>query len=114
MSNEDNIQAIERNIAKAKSAMDLGTALERLRINRDFKKIVLEGYFEQEAIRLVHLKADPNMQKPESQLAILNQIDAIGTLVQYFNTVMFRADLASKSISDDEAMRDELIEEDAK
>ena len=105
------IQEIELNIREAKKLVEAGAALERLRNNTDFKKVVMEGYFEQEAIRLVHLKADKNMQTPESQASIVAQIDAIGALHEYFRVVMFRASMAEKAIEADEQTRDELLAE---
>ena len=105
------IQQIEANIKQSQKIVDLGESLERLRSNRDFKKVILEGYFEQEAIRLVHLKADPNMQTQERQQSILLQMDAIGSLNQYFNTLYMRATMANKAIVSDEQMRDELLAE---
>ena len=107
------LQAIENNIKQAQKTADLGDSLERLKSNRDFKKIVLEGYFEQEAIRLVHLKSDPNMQSADSQKAIATQMDAIGMFKQYLGLVSFKAALAGKSIEADEYARDELLEEGA-
>lgn len=108
---QNRIEEIELNIQQAKSIVDLGNSLERLRSNRDFKKVIIEGFFEKEAIRLVHLKSDYNMQDPESQKSILAQIDAIGTLSQYFNTVRHHAMLAEKAIESDEETRDELLQE---
>ena len=105
------IQQIELNIAEAKKIVDLGQALNRLENNRDFKKLILEGFFSHEAVRLVHLKADPNFQTPERQQSINTQMDAIGSLAQYFNTVNRNAALAAKSIDADEQTRDELLVE---
>ncbi len=105
------LQAIEHNIKQAQKTVDLGEAYERLKNNRDFKKVVLETYFEQEAIRLVHLKSDPNMQTAESQKSIAMQMDAIGTLQQFFRTLQYKADMAGKSIEADEYTRDELLAE---
>lgn len=105
------IQAIEENIRQAKKIADFGDAVERLKSNRDFKRVILEGYFEQEAIRLVHLKADPNMQSPDNQKSILTQMDAIGALSQYFNTALFKAGMARKAIAADEETRDEILAE---
>ena len=109
MNTEDTVQQIELNIKESRKVADLGDALARLKTNRDFKKVILEGFFEQEAIRLVHLKADTNMQSAESQKAILTQLDAVGALAQYFRTLEFRASLANKSIQFDEQTRDELL-----
>jgi CHAT domain-containing protein len=112
MSN-DAIQEIELNISEAKKVVELGASLERLRNNRDFKKVIQEGYFQQEAIRLVHLKSDYSFQTPERQKSILTQIDAIGNLNQYFETVFHQASLARKAIEADEYTRDEILAEGA-
>lgn len=105
------IQEIDANIREAQKYVELGNTLERLRENRDFKSIVLEGYFEKEAIRLVHLKADPSMQTPERQASILTQIDAIGAVRQYFDSVLHRANMAAKQIESDEMTREEILAE---
>jgi hypothetical protein len=110
---QEQIQAIEANIREAKKFVEQGEALERLRTNRDFKKVISEGYFEREAIRLVHLKADPNMQSPEMQKSIVAQMDAIGSLDQYFKAVFQQANMARKAISSGEEMIDELRDEDS-
>lgn len=108
----DQIKEIELNIKQAQKIVEQGNALERLRSNSDFKKIISEGYFEQEAIRLVHLKADQNMQSESHQKSIIAQMDAIGALNQYFQTVFHRASLAGKAIEADEQTREELLAED--
>lgn len=114
MDNTQAIQDIELNIKQAQLLVDTGNALERLRSNRDFKMIISEGYFKEEAVRLVHLKGDPSMQTVEYQESIIKQMDAISALNQYFNTVFHRASLAEKAIEADEETRDEMIAEDIK
>lgn len=109
--NDNELQQIETNIKQARNLADLGNCLERLRNNRDFKKVIMEGYFEQEAIRLVHLKSDPNMQTNDKQSSIVSQMNAIGTLRQYFSTVSTLASMAAKSIESDEQTRDDLLSE---
>ncbi len=107
----DTIQAIERNMKKAREVLEFSAALERLRGSRDFKKVVLEGYFEQEAIRLVHLKSDPNMQTPTIQQSIAGQIDAIGQLSQFFSTALQKSAMASRQLQADQEMIEELAAE---
>ena len=107
----DTVQAIEANIKEARKIVEIGQSLERLQSNRDFRKVVLEGYFEQEAIRLVHLKSDPAMQSADSQKSIVTMMDAIGALHQYFQTVFHKASIAKKAIVSDEEMRDEILAE---
>lgn len=111
MSHTDTVQAIEKEIQHSKELVELGKGLERLRSNRDFKKIIVEGYLEQECIRLVLLKADQNMQSTEKQASIVKQMDAIGALHQYFQTVLVKASIAEKSLVADEQERELLIVE---
>ena len=108
---QDTLATIEQSIKQAKELVDVGAALTRLRSNRDFKRIILDGYFDKEAVRLVHLKGDANMQSAESQKSILSQMDAIGALASYFSTVNYKAGMAKKAIAFDEETRDELSQE---
>lgn len=108
----DKLAQLEMNISRSKETVAIGEALNRLMSNRDFKQVVNTGYFEQEAIRLVHLKADVNMQTEESQKSIIMQMDAIGAFKQYLQLVEFKASMAVKGIAFDEATREELLAED--
>jgi hypothetical protein len=105
------IERLEHSTHKAKEHLDLGNALERLLNNRDFKAVIQHGYFEQEAIRLVHLKADPAMDRPDKQANILRDIDSIGALSGYLSEIERRADLAKREIADNELMLEELRSE---
>lgn len=104
----DTIQEVERDIAMAKQSIELAVALARLKDNRDFKSVVLDGYFKDEAVRLVHLKADPHFQSTEMQQSILAQINAIGALHEYFKVIEFHARQAAKAIEAGEQTIEEL------
>ena len=105
------LQQIESSIKASDELIVVGKCLERLYNNRDFIKVIKEGYFEKEAIRLVHLKADPDRQTEQSQKSIVSQMDAIGNLSQYLNTLQFKVGMAYKAKASDEEMRDELLAE---
>lgn len=107
----DLIQELDEDINKAQQLIDLGSALERLMHNPDFKKVVMQGFFEKEAIILVHMKADPNYQDKDNQEQIMKRLDAIGTLNQYFRNIGNQADLASKAIDAAENTRSEILRE---
>ena len=109
MNTEDQIKQIDRNIEAAKATLELSGALERLLTNRDFRKVIAEGYLTQEAVRLVKIKGEPAMQTSEKQAAILRDIDSIGSLHQYFNTIFMQGGIAEKQIGADEEMRVELL-----
>lgn len=110
MSQHD-IEEVELNITQAKEFVALGRSLERLMSNRDFKKIFREEYFEKEAVRLVHLKGDHNMQTPESQSSIEKQMDAISSVTMFLNKVQHQAYLAEKAIEDGEDALESLRNE---
>ena len=106
------LKQIEKDIERNTETVEFGKALERLSSNRDFKRVVLDGYFTTEAKRLVHLLSNQNMQTADKQAAIHNQMVGIGQLSQYFNNITLMASQASKAIAAEEEMRDELIAED--
>lgn len=110
MSNHE-LETLELNIKAAKKSVDLMKSVERLTKNRDFKAVILEGLFEQEAIRLVTLKGDPSMQSAEDQEAILKQMDAIGGLRSYLTATMQMGRMAEKAIKEDEETREEMLAE---
>lgn len=110
---EEQTNTIELNIKEAKKIIAKGNSLERLFSNKDFKKVILEQYLESEAIRLVHLKADPNMQDEDSQKTILQQMDGIGCLRSFFRNVQHQKMLAEKAIEEDERTLDEMRNEGA-
>lgn len=103
------IEAIDKQIEQAKDTIELGLAIERLRSNKDFKQVVLTGYFEKEAVRLVHLKADPAMQSEASQLMIKKLMDSIGGFSQYLSTTLQLASMAEKNLASHEEEREEIL-----
>ena len=111
MNNLNTLQAIDKQIEQAKELVELGKAMERLRSNREFKKVIIDGYLTTEAVRLVHLKADPGMQKPESQASIIKQMDAIGTFCEYMHVISQQASIAQKAVETGEADKEDFLAE---
>lgn len=105
------IAEVEMNIKEAQKMVELGKSLERLRNNRDFKKLILDDYLEKEAVRLVHLKSDSNTQDERSQASIMRDIDAVGSFTQYLNLIVYKADSAKQGIAEAEETLDELRNE---
>lgn len=105
---EQEIQSVEISIEHAKETVERSKAVGRLIKNKDFKKVVLDGYFEKEAVRLVLLKSDPNWQSAEAQKDIENQMIAIGGFRNYLNTINQLGQMAANALADDEATLSEL------
>lgn len=108
---EFDLETVELSIKAAKKTVATAKSVERLRKNRDFKQVVLDGFFQDEAVRLVTLKADPNLQSAENQESIIKQMDAIGAFQQYLNTCLALGNMAEKALEEDEATREEILAE---
>lgn len=108
---DQEIRQLDEDIKRNQKLIDRGAALDRLFSNRDFKRIVVEGYINEEAVRLVHAKANPGLQNEAAQKAIVRDIDAIGSLNQYLHGIIRNAAIAQRDNQNNEAARDELIEE---
>ena len=106
------IKELEANNESAKEFIELGSALERLFSNRDFKRVVLNGYFKDEAIRLVHLKGALESQDSDTQKDIIGKIDAISNFSNYLKSIEKNAELSNKTVVLDEETRNEIISED--
>ena len=98
-------EAIELNMEDAQASINLADALDRLSSNKDFREVVLEGYFREEAVRLVHLKGAAGARDPQVQTDIDKEIGAIGCLRNYFGLLQQKREWAKQAI---EAGREEL------
>jgi len=108
---DQNIETIEISIKQGKETVDKMNSLLKLTKNKDFKKVIDDGYFVEEASRLVLLKADPSLQSTEDQRQIDNSILAIGYFRQYLATIFQLGRMAEKSLKEDEEVREELMSE---
>jgi len=111
MVQEIDLETIEVSMEQALKAVKLKKNMQRLKANRDFKAVVMEGFFEQESVRLVLLKADPSLQGPEEQADIIKQIDAIGAFRQYCSRVLQFGTMAEKELVSLEETRGEILAE---
>ena len=110
---DTSIQEIQVDIDEAKLTIGLRDSLDRLGKNSDFDKIINNGYFKEEAYRLVHLKAAPAMQAPERQDALIKAIDAIGSLQQHFHMIYVMGEQAENALQQaDQALEEMAMEGD--
>jgi len=105
------IEQIEISIDSARKDVEKMDGLLRLIKNKDFKSLIDDGYFVDEASRLVILRADPSMQEDRVQKNIDDSITAVGHFRQYLNTVMQIGRMAEQGIKEDEETRQELLAE---
>jgi hypothetical protein len=105
------VQDIDISIEQATSTINKMVSFNKLRNNKSFEEVILKGYFEEEASRLVLMKAEPSMAGPQDQELLLKHIDAIGYLRQYFNTILQFGRMAEKAKLADEQTREEMLAE---
>ena len=112
MSEIDNqIEEVELSIDNANEAVDLMEALLRLTKNKDYIKVIAEGYLKEEAIRLCHLRADYNFRSDEDQEGLMKAIDGIANFRQYCASLVQMGRGAQNAITADEQTREELLAE---
>jgi hypothetical protein len=107
----EQLETIELSIEQAKGMIAKLEAAQRLITNKDFTLLVDEGYFRDEASRLVLLKSDPSMQGDNEQREIDNGILAIGGFRKYISTVFQMGNTAMRTLADDENTREDLLNE---
>jgi len=105
---EQDLEQIELSLEHAKLSIDNMKALNTLSHDKNFVKLITEGYFRDEASRLVLLKADNSMQKEEHQATIEKSIIAVGYFRQYLSTIYQLGNMAEKAMADDEITREEI------
>ena len=108
MSTEEQIHHVEIDIEQAKKSIERMEALDRLQRSPDFELIFNQGYFIDEAARLVWLKADPNMYGEREARQIAGMIDAIGYVRQYLATIYGLGRQAQQALPRHQQTREEL------
>ena len=112
MNTSDSVETIEISIEHAKKGVNKMNSVFNLSKNRDFIDVIDKGYFEEEASRLVLLKADHSQQSPEDQASIIRAIDAIGNFRQYLGSVIQIGKMMEKTLADDTDTQHQMLRED--
>lgn len=75
--------------ADAQRKVELLRKVNRLLSNPDFIELVTEGYFRDEAVRLVHAKSaqTPEFTRPEMQAKLDTDIKSIGSFANYLGNL---------------------------
>lgn len=105
------VETIEVSIEECKTKVAMNDAVDRLWENKDFRTVVLDGYFRDYAVEMVTAKSNPGCQTEQIQAAIIRSIDGIGNLKQYFSKLDKEADMARQAILDSEIELEELRSE---
>lgn len=107
-----NLLEIEAQIEQLKKEVEFGKLIEKLQRNSEFKKVVIDDYFEKEAIRLVHAKADQTMQSEAKQKYLDDAMKGISAFSDYLRTKLTIARQAADQLVSAEDLRADLLEGD--
>lgn len=103
MSNPTNEkEELELEMVEASYWAEKVDALNRLKDNKDFQSLILEGYFKDKAINGVSLLAHEAIKREGKRGDIMEQLVAISNLEDYFMTVTQLGNGAKADLFDDE------------
>ena len=68
--------------------VEMYEALSRLHDNPDFQKVILEGYFKDEPIRITSLLATDYVRREGVRPVLMEKLVAISSLEDYFQTIV--------------------------
>jgi hypothetical protein len=83
----------------------------KLESNREYKKLILDGLFKEEASRLVAISAEPSMAR-EADL-IMESIRSISHFQQYMRSVIQMGTIAENNLAEHMEMLEEVRAEEA-
>ena len=110
MNTSEQLEAVELSIEAATKAIKKRSILVELTADTKFEEIIINGYFKEEASRLVLLRATPTGR--DNLAEIDDMINAIGNVRQYLHTIMQLGAQAEKAMAEAEITREELLAED--
>ena len=109
---EQQMHEVEVTIEQCEKQIAQAEALQRLHKNADFKKLILEEYFEKNAIRAVMMKSASGHEGEKEQKNLDNVLIGIGQLGQYFHKIFAFGEGASRAMEEHKTTMEELLAED--
>lgn len=107
------IETVELTIEEAQKKVDRAESLRKLHGNREFKRIILEGYFEAEAQRLIGCigNSAPTLKAQRDEMLL--ELQAISKLKEYFGSILREGREMEQSIREHNEMLAEMRAEEA-
>lgn len=99
-------EVVEATLEHDRIAVRKHEKLKKLLSNREFRAIVEEGYFKEEAARLVLMIGDPSAKHVRDE--IQNALTGISYFNQYLRGIQQLGEVARNQIPENEELLDEL------
>lgn len=93
------IEEIELSIEAAKEMVERGRMADKLATYPEFRKLVLDGYFRDEAARLAHLSSDPNLPE-DIRNHVLRDMQGVGAFKRFLMTIRQLGEMAAREIDE--------------
>ena len=103
------IEEVEIEIELAQRIRALRDNCAKLMQSKEFKDVIEEGYFKEEAARLAMAKS--SLMNAEQKQVIDNMIYGVGALKNWLESVMRRGAEMDQAIGEQETTREELLQE---
>jgi len=103
------LEEVEIQLEMATKMRKLRDAYVKLSNNKQFKDVILEGYFKEEAARLVMAKSS-NLG-PDQMQVVDGMIIGVGSLANYFEMIMRRGAEMDVAVGEHEQTREEILAE---
>ena len=103
------LEQVDIQIEAAQRIRTMRDSCVKLMANKHFKDVIDEGYFKEEAARLVMAKSS-NLTEPQMKL-IDNMQYGVGALANFFEAVMRRGAEMDQAIGEHEETREEILAE---
>ena len=104
---QNEIEQVELSIEAAKEMVERGKMAERLADIPEFKKLVLDGYFVDEAARLALLSSDPNLSE-DIRGHVMRDLQGVGAFKRYLSTLVQLGRQAAQEIEEAEVTLSEM------
>jgi len=106
----EQLQEIDDRINELENDVAMGEALERLKENEDFKKLILEGYFDKEATRIMGVLTEPLKFKREVMENLQDKMASIRNLKEFLQIKEQNARFAREQIEEEKQYRKDVTE----
>lgn len=107
---EQEIAQVELTIEEGKKLVEKGAAIRRLSQNKDFQNIIEDGFFKDEALRLLGMSNAIELNA-DIRACIKVDMHAPATLRRYLSATVQRADAMEREIADHKDTLETLHEE---
>lgn len=109
---QQEVRNIDIEIEQAKKCISLRDALVRLEKNRDFKKVVSEGFLKDFALNTIAVRGRPEFRNSEVLMeSNTRKLDAMGELHEYFRNVMSNGAMMESTLAEAQDLRNEVAME---